>query len=457
MLPGAVGSVLAYTGDGQLITRTDAGLQTWDLISCQPVETWPQITQIPQLLVTDAKGTRLAVGDGMSHTVDVWDITKRPIRRSVRLPNDGPPHWAAFDPEGKHLATSAWGGQVLLWDLQDQHSVTVGPASGGAIAFSPDGKTLAVADGMNNTIDLIDLPSKKVRKTLPGFSNVSTTFAVATMSFSPDGKTLVVAGATNQASMWDVQGNRAAIYLTGHVGDLTSLAFGPDGKTLATGSQDGTAKLWDSERGAVLRTLYPQGMGGVESVAFDPTGNLVVGTSSTVTVWSASGLHTEASPSGSPEPGGSGSSTAYTFLGGYLVIAPVVALVAAVVWFVRFRRSRDMIDSRGVWRRPSVLWTVTLPVALTLVTNLATDTVHMSWRWWPATVWILVVGLVAASAFAERTRTRSVNLRSHPRVPGDRAVVAEHAGNVTSGGGNIIGDGTTINVVTVQNVEDRHE
>jgi len=80
--------------------------------------------------------------------------------------------------------------------------------------------------------------------------------ATPVVAFSPDGKLLAVATEDSNApviALWDVTTGKTRGVLRGHkmagnVG-IVSLAFSADGKVLATGAGDKTIKLWDLAKG----------------------------------------------------------------------------------------------------------------------------------------------------------------------------------------------------------------
>ena len=70
------------------------------------------------------------------------------------------------------------------------------------------------------------------------------TYSVA---FSPDGKTLALGCYNGLIRVLDVTTGKKIAALTGHTAPVRSLAFSPDGTTLASASNDSTVKLWGAE------------------------------------------------------------------------------------------------------------------------------------------------------------------------------------------------------------------
>ncbi|QJW95820.1 sigma-70 family RNA polymerase sigma factor [Frigoriglobus tundricola] len=149
-----------------------------------------------------------------------------------------------------------------------------------AVAFSPDGKTLASAS-RDATIKLWDVATGKERTALTGHTG-----SVVAVAFAPDGKTVASAGADKEIRLWDVATGKCTRTLSGHTEPVTSVAFGPNGKALASGSDDRTVRLWDPASGKATATLegHPAG---VECVAFAPDGKTVAagGGKGTIQFW----------------------------------------------------------------------------------------------------------------------------------------------------------------------------
>jgi hypothetical protein len=142
------------------------------------------------------------------------------------------------------------------------------PAEIGAVAVSPDGRTIA-AGASDGVVRFWDLESARELRTLR-----HEPWQVTSVAFSPDGRRVATGSFENNARIWDVETGAPVLVLTGHGNVITSVAFSPDGRKVATASWDTTARLWDVETGELLRTFTGQ-EGWMRAVAFSPVGNVL--------------------------------------------------------------------------------------------------------------------------------------------------------------------------------------
>jgi len=72
---------------------------------------------------------------------------------------------------------------------------------------------------------------------------------VTAVAFSPDGKTVASGSWDNTVRLWDAATGEERQKLEGHDREVSAVAFSPDGKTVASGSYDKTVRLWDAATG----------------------------------------------------------------------------------------------------------------------------------------------------------------------------------------------------------------
>jgi WD40 repeat protein len=222
----------------------------------------------------------------------------------------------AFSPDGRLLASCGTvvpdaPVEVKLWDVTRAAEVAtfLAHTSGFAsLAFSPDGTVLAMGeaaayDDQNRTfkdaaIRLWDVELRKERAVLKGYPG-----SVCALAFAPDGKTLASANRQKPGDikLWDVTTATERATLTGHVGPVLCLAFSRDNRVLASGGEgpwsrgkgrpssvpSGEVKLWDVGTGKERVALDGHPVGPVSRVAFTADGKGLASVGRTVKLWDA--------------------------------------------------------------------------------------------------------------------------------------------------------------------------
>ncbi len=231
----------------------------------------------------------------------------------------------AFHPDGSLLATAGYR-DVKLWRRSGNRQERTFTNAGSLFTVSPDRKWLASTSASSNSdhrIQLTDLDSDSLVRTLPGHSNsvtalafspnqrhlasissdqtvrvwtvadgtlaaeTATPAALRAVTWLTDGATLVFAGDDGVIRVAALTNLSAPKELKNHQGAVSALAAAPSGNTLVSAGADGLARLWDLTTGKVRLHLTQQVA--IAAVAVRPDGKRIAtaGTNAVVRLWNA--------------------------------------------------------------------------------------------------------------------------------------------------------------------------
>lgn len=196
----------------------------------------------------------------------------------------------AFSADGRLLAIAAGGRSIKIIESASGREVTTLAPDRGmqvySVAFSPDGRTVAASllemkSGVNLTAPPTDYSFGEYYTFALRLWDATTGREIATITdhvdnvmaiaFSPDGRTLASGGFDAKIRLWDAQTGREKGMLAGHNLAVNAIDFSPDGKMIASGSADGSARLWDAQTGELLAILVSVNKG-ADWLAITPDG-----------------------------------------------------------------------------------------------------------------------------------------------------------------------------------------
>jgi WD40 repeat protein len=155
-----------------------------------------------------------------------------------------------FSPDNRHFALVGENPIAGIWDLSTGTHLRLASVSreGVSVAFSPDGKRVAVST-KGHTVHICEtLTGKPV---LPAIQQPN---LVRQLRFSPDGKRLATACsktgiAMGYAMLLDVATGKQLGASMGHLDDVLTVEFSHDGKRVITGCDDRAARIWNAFTG----------------------------------------------------------------------------------------------------------------------------------------------------------------------------------------------------------------
>ncbi len=273
--------------DGQFIVTAgeDGTVRVWQYPKCKLVRSLPGETKGLCKVSFSPDGSQAVVGrmDGTDGIVLIWNVqdgTETHVTREKGIIGD-----VAFSPDGQSLATAAYdSGAVKLWRVgkyDEPLEVYENVGRSSALCFSPDSKTLAVANDFG--FEWIDLGSgQRTKPRDPAHRS-----RVWDVAFSPDGRTLATASADRTIKLWGVSNARILdTSRRGHDSFVRNLEFLDGHRRLISSGGDGTVRIWDLKGGGQEPAIGAHN-GYIQAVAFAPGDQVfaTAGDDGTVRTW----------------------------------------------------------------------------------------------------------------------------------------------------------------------------
>jgi WD40 repeat protein len=309
------GPVLSPDGVTAYTTDRNRDVVVWDLSGRRRLDR-PFIagTGFPQWpwFAISPDGRLLAVAGspadtfGERGTVALIDTADLRVVRTIRYPHASP-EALAFSPDGATLAVGTEDARdgVRLWDVASGTATATFEIRARLVAleFSPDGTMLVGGGGPDRGLvyvwrpDAPDAPAGEIR----------TRGTVEDLTFTPDGSRLVISTGWNDGGyvvLWDTASRRIVETVPADVSGVWIADVSNDGRTLATGGQSSLVRLWRLPTGTTLGAPLTGLTGSADTVDLAPDGSLVVGADTTghVVLWDVATRSTIGDPLPGPAP-----------------------------------------------------------------------------------------------------------------------------------------------------------
>ncbi|HEY7425712.1 MAG TPA: WD40 repeat domain-containing protein [Gemmataceae bacterium] len=293
---------MAFSADGKLfaVEAPPRSISVYESITGKTVRRLQgDVGQIYNSLAISPDARTIA-GFNRDESLRLWDLESGRQRAKIPAIQSA---WCTnvfFAPDSKSFAIGGPNNahSVMLWKTASGEPITpftghTSPVS--SVSFSPDGRMAATSSRLRDdpVVRLWDTQTARLLRSLEAPDGGG----VSAVAFSPDGGTLAACSWSNERKvrLWDAATGRERHALAGHQGGCTCVAFSTDGKRLASGdayynrmgrNYEGRLCIWDVKGGKLIREIRGT-RGTIQRVLFTRDGRHVLAAANGVHIYDA--------------------------------------------------------------------------------------------------------------------------------------------------------------------------